>query len=904
MSSDDGFVTQVVGALSRALTPLVDATSSPEALAELLARLGWDASPNDEVVSALARASPPLEELASDVSADAPAVTLVADVAAAMAALAELEELSLGGAGAPFDDPAFWNALPGELFAFLLCEDLATNKPRLYGVLRLLGVLRVEARSADAATGRLAYEARVLDLGAVGRAVADPASWLTDVYGWGTRFDHAQFLPALADLGAGLGGAASRHPPHPDFVAPYMAPDNPDRGAVRLLSLSPFEIEGPTLATIVKAALLVLPLPPAGAPSARPEGLLVLPIVSGAAAATVDLGPAAELALDGDFQANPPRIELRPGGVTVESSGADLASALRVDIAPPTPFVMAGVAGGTRIELTRAHFGLRVEGRGAGAEVVIDAALDEASAVLDLAGADSFVRSVLGDAQESLSVATGLTWSSDSGLTFSGSPRLSVTIPTDIRIAGVLSVSEIMVELAAAEADAVELAVSVVGGFELGPFSATAEHLGLRVTAAPATFEVPGNFGLVDLLFGFKPPTKVDFALEVAEIIFGGGFVSHDPETGRYAGGLALDVFGVGISAIVIVDTEIPGDPDAFALFASLGVTFVSPLPIGFGFTLIGVGGLLALHRTIDVDELAAALRDGAADSILFPEDIEKDAEAVLQGLDLWFPLSHGTTVIGPVAEIGWGSPTLISAQLGVIVAIPDLILALLGSVEMLLPTPDEAVLTIRMDVIGAVDVPASTVTVAASLHDSNLLGVIQLSGDMGFYACLSGQPQFVLSVGGYHPAWDPPGALPAWLLELRQIRAAISLGSAVDVMFTSYVAVTSNSFQFGGRVQIIASVEVVFTTYTAEGWFSLNVLLVLKPFTIKARATAGCRNLGRRQGTAGRRPEDARRGSAAVVRHGPRRVHVLWPRRSRSVSRSEARSVASRGTCTRSART
>ena len=57
--------------------------------------------------------------------------------------------------------------------------------------------------------------------------------------------------------------------------------------------------------------------------------------------------------------------------------------------------------------------------------------------------------------------------------------------------------------------------------------------------------------------------------------------------------------------------------------------------------------------------------------------------------------------MIGPVAEFGWGSPTVISAQLGVIVAIPDMIITLLGSVEMLLPTPDTAVLSLRMDVTG-----------------------------------------------------------------------------------------------------------------------------------------------------------------------------------------------------------
>jgi hypothetical protein len=189
---------------------------------------------------------------------------------------------------------------------------------------------------------------------------------------------------------------------------------------------------------------------------------------------------------------------------------------------------------------------------------------------------------------------------------------------------------------------------------------------------------------------------------------------------------------------------------------------------------------------------------------------------------------------------IGWGSPTVITAQIGVVVVLPDLIIAVLGSVEVLLPTPDEALLSLRMDVLGAVDLPAGTVMVAASLHDSNLLGVIELSGDMGFYAALLGQPLFVLSVGGYHPQFQPPGALPSSLVDLRRMRASLDLGESVSAVLTAYVAVTSNTLQFGGSFRLVASAEILLTTYTAEGWFTVNVLLTLTPFRIVTSARAG----------------------------------------------------------------
>ena len=77
----------------------------------------------------------------------------------------------------------------------------------------------------------------------------------------------------------------------------------------------------------------------------------------------------------------------------------------------------------------------------------------------------------------------------------------------------------------------------------------------------------------------------------------------------------------------------------------------------------------------------------------------------------------------------------------------------------------------------------------------------------------------------------------------------------------------TSNSFQFGGRVKIVASVEILLTTYTAEGWFGVNVLLLLEPFTINARATAGVTVSAGDEELLGVDLHDADRRPAALVR-------------------------------------
>ena len=206
------------------------------------------------------------------------------------------------------------------------------------------------------------------------------------------------------------------------------------------------------------------------------------------------------------------------------------------------------------------------------------------------------------------------------------------------------------------------------------------------------------------------------------EAVSGGGFVSIEPEIGRYSGGLSLDFVSVGIDAIVVIDTQLPGDPDGWAFFASLAASFPG-IPLGFGFTLSGVGGLIALNRTMDAEALAMALRTGVIDALLFPDDPVNDSAELIAQIDEYFPLLEGNTVIGPVLEIGWGSPvTLITAQLGVVLSLPDGIIAVMGSVEALLPIPSAPLITLHMDSLGVIDIGAGTFSLTASLYDSRLL--------------------------------------------------------------------------------------------------------------------------------------------------------------------------------------
>jgi hypothetical protein len=173
-------------------------------------------------------------------------------------------------------------------------------------------------------------------------------------------------------------------------------------------------------------------------------------------------------------------------------------------------------------------------------------------------------------------------------------------------------------------------------------------------------------------------------------------------------------------------------------------------------------------------------------------------------------------------------------------IALPDGIIAVLGSIEAVLPTVEAPVLELHMDTLGVIDVPGGTFSVLASLYDSSLLQVIQLSGDMGTFLQVGAQPFFVMSVGGYHPGFEPPSLLPASMQDLRRMQASIEIAADLSVTVQAYFAITSNTVQFGASVSVIATAKVALATYSAKGWFTFDVMFTFNPFTLSANMSAG----------------------------------------------------------------
>ena len=186
------------------------------------------------------------------------------------------------------------------------------------------------------------------------------------------------------------------------------------------------------------------------------------------------------------------------------------------------------------------------------------------------------------------------------------------------------------------------------------------------------------------------------------------------------------------------------------------------------------------------------------------------------------------------------------------------------------------------MDTIGVIDTSEqSTVWSRRASTTRRCSQTIHLSGDMPRCTPASADPFFLLSIGGYHPAFQPPGGLPASVYDLDRMRAEVAICEDVWFALEAYVAITSNTLQFGAQAYLEASAKFLTVTYTARGEVSFDVLLVFSPFSFIADFDAGVAITAGAATRAPRRlPRRAPRGPEAVVRHRPCALHVLRHRR------------------------
>jgi hypothetical protein len=684
--------------------------------------------------------------------------------------------------------------LPRRLVDFALTRQLDLV-PGVGATMTLLGI--VERTFTPAQAGAPAFEVSRLHLERFGPAVTRPEAHFQALYDWGAPgFDGTKLLPAIDQLVARMGLPSRYRPP----------------GGGQPAAVEAFALEL-TAAPGTPPGLTVGVMLPIG-------GAIDRTIATPHPAWTAHLKASARAAVGASGTIRPPlEITLQPP--TGEISGD---AGLTLEGRPAEPFVVVGQAGGTRIQVGRvdASLGFDIAWDGAARMAMIGpragARVADGKLVVDVGEADGFIAKILSGVHLESDFDAGLTWTPKNGVQFAGSATLEIALPVHVTL-GPIDVPSIYLALGIKSDGALTSELSADIKAQLGPITAVVTRMG-----ATADLRLPpagGHAGQIAIDFHFKPPRGVGLSIDAGPVK-GGGFLDIDPVRREYAGMLELDLAGiVSVKAIGLINTRMPDGSDGFSLLVVITAEFGTGIQLGFGFTLLGVGGILGLNRGMALEPLVQGVRGGSVERIMFPHDIVANAPQIISDLRTIFPVEQGTFVIGPMVKLGWGTPTLVSLSVAVIIEIPGNV-AIIGVLKVALPAKDVAIILIQVAFAGAIEFDRERVYFFASIFDSRIL-FLTLEGELGVLAAFGDDADFVLSLGGFHPSFNPP---PLPFPAPRRIAIDILNTPTQKLRVEGYFAVTTNTLQFGARVDL----RMGFDECGIEGHVAFDALVQFSP--------------------------------------------------------------------------
>ncbi|GAA0418506.1 hypothetical protein Acor_19460 [Acrocarpospora corrugata] len=752
-------------------------------------------------------------ELAEAIEADAGAVELAAKAGPLVVELAGVigafDPIAHEVGALDLDVPAgalqqFVGELPRRLLDRVVSRHLIDNQRILSGVLTGLGVLGttvVNAGSTDPALPETTV--RFVDFARIGEFFSSPETAFGSLFGWGTpQFDGPALIDLLYELltflGLPVAWGVDPGPPERPFIEFFLA---------ALIPTGP-SVTPPGLDMIAKTGLA--------------DGIdLVVPVGGGFA---IGLSAAGGVEASTGIRIQPPAdVSVIPPQGTVQGT---LAAGLdKVPGPDRDKVVLLGVAGGTELSAKRIRIRLTTSfawdvaaGRAAG-DFGLEGAVEGGRLVISLAGADGFVSGVMSGFALAADFDLGFGWRAGSGVFFTGSGGLDVQIPTHVQL-GPIEIDSLTVR-AGIEPAGFPIGLMATIKAALGPLRAVVENIGAEaLLGLPADGD--GNLGPFDLEFRFKPPTGVGLSLDVG-VVKGGGYLSVDAARGEYAGALEFVIADfLAVSAVGLITTRNPDGSPGFSLLIVITAEFPGGVQLGFGFVLLGVGGLLGIDRTMNLRALMEGVRTGAVERVMFPRDVVANAPRILSDLRAFFPAKRDTFLVGPMVKIGWGTPALITASVGVIIEIPGNI-AIVGVLKVTLPTPDEPLIRLQVNFAGAIEFDRKRLYFFASLFDSRIL-FLTITGEMGLLVAWGDEPDFVVSVGGFHPSFEPP---PLPFPVPRRIMVSILDEDWGRIRITNYFAVTSNTAQFGAAAELYFK----FSAISIQGHIGFDALFRFSPF-------------------------------------------------------------------------
>ena len=167
---------------------------------------------------------------------------------------------------------------------------------------------------------------------------------------------------------------------------------------------------------------------------------------------------------------------------------------------------------------------------------------------------------------------------------------------------------------------------------------------------------------------------------------------------------------------------------------------------------------------------------------------------------------------------------------MGIIIEIPGNI-AIIGILRVALPADEAALIVLQVNFAGAIEFDKKRIYFFASLYESRVL-FMTIEGEMGLLVAFGDDANFVVSVGGFHPRFNPP-PLPF----PNPVRIAVDIINQplARIRVMGYFAVTSNTVQFGAQAELYFG----FSAFSVQGHIGFDVLIQFSPFYLIAEISA-----------------------------------------------------------------
>lgn len=375
----------------------------------------------------------------------------------------------------------------------------------------------------------------------------------------------------------------------------------------------------------------------------------------------------------------------------------------------------------------------------------------------------------------------------------------------------------------------VKLESSAGVNLNLGPFFMNVDRLGLFMDLSFPKKGI-GNLGGANLDLGLKPPSGAGFLVKASKIQ-GGGFLSIDRENHQYYGAGELSVrlgndSGLSLKVVAIILTRMPDGSKGFSFLLLATVEFNPAFDLPFGFKLKGVGVLVALHRSMNIEAFQDAVKDDRFNSILFPDNPVANAPAIVKTMNSLFPAAEGRYVFAIMGRIGWGTSKLVDIKAGLLIEVPDPIkLALAGVVKLTVEAGGKKILRFQVNFLVALDLEKKIFSIDAAIYDSKFL-VFDIKGQMFMRYRWGADPVFLFALGGWHPDFQVPAGLN---LPQKPQRITVPLleGSNPSLILSCYVAITSNTVQAGFAIDF----KMRWSKFRLEAGLSVDALFHFDPF-------------------------------------------------------------------------